>query len=107
MRLKSSSSNGKKFQTEEFSDGEKARKEQKTAIRDQVNQHGLSAETEARFRIYSCVFCEFVRDNLSDADLCGEDDEVCREKNTFNEDSGAAFEAKYLYHLSSVHGLRR
>jgi hypothetical protein len=57
---------------------------------------GLSTK-EGRVKVYSCVFCEFVQSNLDDID----------------EDLGtgriadAAFEAKYLYHLRTVHALER
>jgi hypothetical protein len=51
---------------------------------------------EGRMKVYSCVFCEFVQSNL-----CEEEDET-------NEDGSlidGAFEAKYLYHLNTVHGI--
>jgi hypothetical protein len=54
------------------------------------------ATRDARFRIYSCVFCQFVRDNLSESELTEKSDT-----------SSDVFESKYLYHLMSVHGLRR
>ncbi len=52
---------------------------------------------EGRMKIYSCVFCEFVQENLPDID-------ENLENGTFND---PAFEAKYLYHLRSVHGLEQ
>lgn len=56
---------------------------------------------QARFRIYSCAFCEFVRENTTEIEP------------GVKEDQGSAgglpdaFESKYLYHMASVHGLRR
>ena len=52
---------------------------------------------EARFRIYSCVFCEFVRENTSETD---ED----QNRGTMRD---PIFEAKYLHHLKTYHSLER
>lgn len=55
------------------------------------------ATKEGRMKVYSCVFCEFVQNNLADI-----------EENSENGMIGdPAFEAKYLYHLRSVHSLDR
>jgi hypothetical protein len=55
------------------------------------------ATKEGRMKVYSCVFCEFIQSNLADI--------------AENVDNGTftdpAFEAKYLYHLRTVHALER
>lgn len=58
---------------------------------------GQISTREARYRIYSCVFCEFVRDNLSGAD----------EDLTLGSMKDPIFEAKYLHHLKAFHSLER
>lgn len=57
---------------------------------------GLSTKA-GRLKIYSCVFCEFVQNNLADIDENTETGTL----------GGPAFEAKYLYHLRTVHALER
>lgn len=56
------------------------------------------ATKEGRMNVYSCVFCEFVQNNLPDAAEVDSDDGKLVD---------SAFEAKYLYHLRSVHSLDR
>jgi len=53
---------------------------------------------EGRMKVYSCVFCEFVQNNLPDVREVDSDDGKLVD---------SAFEAKYLYHLRSVHSLDR
>jgi hypothetical protein len=55
------------------------------------------ATKEGRMNVYSCVFCEFVQGNLSELD----DDPQDRTSEDL------AFEAKYLYHLRTVHSLEQ
>ena len=51
---------------------------------------------DARMRVYSCVFCEFIQTNLF---------EIESEENDCTIDR--AYEAKYLFHLRTVHGLEK
>ena len=53
---------------------------------------------QGRMQIYSCDFCEFVHSSISIAD----DNE--RE---MIELMDGAFEAKYLFHMRTVHGLEK
>jgi hypothetical protein len=56
------------------------------------------ASKEGRMKVYSCVFCEFVQNNLPEVgEVDSEDGKLV----------DSAFEAKYLYHLRSVHSLDR
>ncbi|MDH2902042.1 MAG: hypothetical protein PXY39_13820 [archaeon] len=54
-------------------------------------------EKLARMRVYSCVFCEFIQTNLFEIEES--------EKHDLTLDR--AFEAKYLFHLRTVHGLEK
>ena len=53
-------------------------------------------EKDARMRVYSCVFCEFIQANHF---------EIESEEHDLTLDR--AFEAKYLFHLRTVHGLEK
>ena len=57
---------------------------------------------KGRSRVYSCAFCEFIKENF--------DQEGMEVSNNITEESDImdrAFEAKYLYHLDTVHSLRK
>lgn len=51
---------------------------------------------KSRIAVYSCVFCDFVNTNLFLVESA---------ENDLNLDR--AFEAKYLFHLRTVHGLEK
>ncbi len=72
------------------------RTEEQSSIMSQ-EKSALSTK-EGRMKVYSCVFCEFVQNNLPDAGEVDSDDGKLAD---------SAFEAKYLYHLRSVHSLDR
>lgn len=61
-----------------------------------IQRSGLSTK-QGRVNVYSCVFCEFVQSNLNDID----------EDTQTGKIADGAFEAKYLYHLRTVHALER
>jgi hypothetical protein len=52
---------------------------------------------EKRMQIYSCDFCQFIQSSLELA----EGEEESREL------MDGAFEAKYLFHIRTVHGLEK
>lgn len=63
---------------------------------------GLSTK-KGRMQVYSCAFCEFVQTSLDqDTGMGKEDEEV---ENSIVMDK--AFEAKYLFHVRTVHGIER
>jgi hypothetical protein len=51
---------------------------------------------DSRMRIYSCEFCEFIQVALLEMETGGENIRL-----------DPAYEAKYLFHLRTVHGLER
>jgi hypothetical protein len=61
-----------------------------------IQRSGLSSK-QGRVNVYSCVFCEFVQSNLNDIEEDMQTGKI----------ADGAFEAKYLYHLRTVHGLER
>jgi hypothetical protein len=68
--------------------------EQSNGVQNNMSQEKSTLATkEGRWKIYVCVFCEFVQKNISGIDEDAETG-ILRDK---------AFEAKYLYHLRSVH----
>lgn len=48
-------------------------------------------------QVYSCDFCEFIQSSLDQID--GDDQSI--------EVMDGAFEAKYLFHMRTVHGLEK
>lgn len=55
------------------------------------------ATRSARMQVYSCDFCEFIQSSLDQID--GDDQSI--------EVMDGAFEAKYLFHMRTVHGLEK
>jgi hypothetical protein len=62
---------------------------------------GLTGK-DSRMRIYSCEFCEFIQ--LGFAQVEGKEEEAREDEETGLD---PAYEAKYLYHLKTVHGLEK
>jgi hypothetical protein len=67
--------------------------EKKANMKETISQTKLSTK-DLRSKVYSCVFCEFIQDNTCDDEFDHEGKFTDR-----------ALEAKYLYHLNTVHGL--
>jgi hypothetical protein len=75
--------------------------EQQDVVEEKSNmsqERSALSTKEGRMKVYSCVFCEFVQDNLPGVGEVDSDDGKLVD---------SAFEAKYLYHLRSVHSLDR
>lgn len=57
-----------------------------------------SSSKQGRMQIYSCDFCEFIQNSINLVD--GNEREM-------SELMDGAFEAKYLFHMRTVHGLEK
>jgi hypothetical protein len=53
---------------------------------------------QGRMQIYSCDFCEFIQSNIKLVD---------DKEPEMSELMDGAFEAKYLFHMRTVHGLEK